>query len=266
MEKRSIFVKIGLLTMIVLIIFFVGQLWLVEFKVRRSGYIAYVFFNDVSGLKENDPVRIYGIKKGTVKSMTILPNGVVVKMWIEKDVILKKDVTVSIQDVAMISGTKTIVIEPGIKEELWNIKDTIIGRPNLGLATLEVGTLASQFMTLVEVLKSTLNKGLGSLGTVEIVLNEINTILKKNEKNIQTLLLNSAQDAESLKTSIHLLNKNLNELQIILTKINKKEGSLGKIIYEDEMYKNINDMLKEISTTVKDLRENPQKYINIKVF
>lgn len=266
MDRRGIFVKIGIFTVIVLIIFFVGQFWLVEFKVRRSGYITYVFFNDVSGLKENDPVRIYGIKKGTVKSMTILPNGVVVKMWLENDVVLKKDVAVSIQDVAMISGTKTVVIEPGKEEDIWNIKDTIMGRPNFGLATLEVGTLASQFLILVEILKSTLSKGIGSIANAEIVLSEINSILKKNEKNIQLLLSSSSENAESLKTSLHLLNKNLNELNIILTKINNKEGTFGKIIYEDDMYKNINEMLNEISKTAKDLRENPTKYINIKVF
>lgn len=266
MEKSSLFVKIGLLTVIVLMIFFFGQLWLVEFKLRRSGYIAYVFFNDVSGLKENDPVRIFGIKKGTVKNMAILPEGVVVKMWIERDITLKKDVIVSIQDVAMISGTKTIVIEPGKDEELWNIKDTIIGRPNLGLATLEVGTLASQFATLVEILKSTLNKGIGSIETFELVLKELDNILKKNEKNIQELLSNTSQDAESLKTTLNLLNKNLKELNALLNGINKKEGTLGKIIYEDDIYKNLNNMLKEISNTAKDIRENPKRYINVKVF
>uniref|UniRef100_A0A7C3UQC6 MCE family protein n=1 Tax=candidate division WOR-3 bacterium TaxID=2052148 RepID=A0A7C3UQC6_UNCW3 len=266
MEKRSIFVKIGFLTVVVLLIFFVGQLWLQEFRVRRSGYVVNVFFNDVSGLKENDPVRVYGIKKGNVKSMTIMPDGVVVKLWIERDVVLKKDVLVSIQDVAMISGTKTIVIEPGKSEEIWNIKDTIQGKPNLGLATLEVGTLASQFTTLVEILKSTLNKGIGSLGTAEVILMEMNRILKENQNNIRLLLSNSSQDAESLKTTLSILNKDLNELNNILTKINKKEGTLGKLIYDDEIYKNINEMIKEISNTARDIRENPKRYINIKVF
>ena len=66
-------------------------LWLLRFNVGRAGFNLSIFYDDVSGLKRGDPVRVYGIKKGKVMGMKMEGDGVVVKVWIEKSVVLKKD-------------------------------------------------------------------------------------------------------------------------------------------------------------------------------
>jgi len=265
MNNKSMNIKVGLFIVIVLAVFLVGQLWLNEFRVARSGYVVKVFFNDVGGLRLGDPVRVFGIKKGKVVNLEMKGDGVLVTLWIEKDIILKEDVEVSIQDVAMISGTKTIVIDPGRSDKIWDKNKIIQGKPNLGMSTIEVGTLASQFQKLVEILKGGVVKGKITLAEAEKTVESINLILQENRGSIKNLINSASDDADTLKTTLKKLNKSLSDLKIILDKVNRKEGTLGKLIYDDALYKELLDLTKELKNTVKDFRENPKRYINIKV-
>ena len=265
MNNKSMNIKVGLLIVIVLVVFFVGQLWLNEFRVARSGYTVKVFFNDVSGLKLGDPVRVFGIKKGKVVKMEMTGGGVLVSLWIEKDIVLKEDVKVSIQDVAMISGTKTIVLDPGRSDKIWDKDKIIQGEPNFGMSTLEVGTLASQFEDLVKAIKIGVAEGKLNLVEAERALKSINSILQENRGSIKKLISSSSDDADSLKITLKRLNKTLSDLNKVLEKVNKKEGTLGKLIYDDSLYNELLDLTKEVKKTIKDFRENPKRYINIKV-
>ena len=265
MDNRVLNIKVGLLIVVVLVVFFLGQLWLNEFRVARSGYIAKVFFNDVSGLKLGDPVRVFGIKKGKVVKMEMVSGGVIVSLWIERDIVLKEDVKVSIQDVAMISGTKTIVLDPGRSDKVWDLNKVIEGAQHMGMSTLEIGTLASQFQELVGVIKTGISEGKLTLVEAERALKGVNSILNENRGNIRRLMGSSSNVADTLQNTLKKLNKTLTGLNEILEKVNKKEGSLGKLIHDDALYNELLDLTREVKMTIKDFRENPKKYINIKI-
>jgi ABC-type transporter Mla subunit MlaD len=162
MLKKEKAIKVGIFLTLVLIIFVFGQLWLLRFNVGKEGFYLNIFYDDVSGLTKGDPVRVYGIKKGKVMSMKMVGSGVVVRVWIEKSVVLKEDAKAAIQDVAMISGTKTIVINPGISDNLLDISETLQGAPNRGLSTVEVGGITEQVEDLLKTLRASMTGGEGT--------------------------------------------------------------------------------------------------------
>jgi len=263
MNNKGLAVKVGIFIISILVVFFVGQLWLMNFKSHRTGYIVNVSFNDVSGLKPGDPVRVYGIVKGKVLGMDVTEKGVIVSLWIEKDVKIKEDVKVSIRDVAMISGTKTIVLDPGKAEKPWDITKIITGQPSLGLSTIEIGSLATEFGKLVDITRSGLGKTSTTLDQLEKALRDLKILLEENRENIKSTIGNVEEDSDSLKLVLGRLNKTLRETNLILNKINSKQGSLGKFIYDDKLYENLSDASAELKALLQDIKKNPKRYFKL---
>ena len=55
-------------------------------------------------------------------------------------------------------------------------------------------------------------------------------------------------------------------LKTVLDKMEKGEGTLGKMATDTMLYRNLNETLTSLSALLKDLRERPGRYINVKVF
>lgn len=266
MRKRSMAVKVGVFLTAILVFFIIGQLWLLRFNVGRAGYSFKVFFNDVSGLKIDDPVRVYGIKKGKVANMEMQRKGVLVTAWIEKSIDLRADVSVSIQDVAMISGTKTIVLEPGISPEPWDLSKPIQGRPSLGLSTVEIGTIAMQAEGLIRILKKELGEGGVALQSLKASLDNLNILLKENRAGIKEMIDKGTDGLDQAQNLADELSVTIKGLSATIDQINKKEGTLGKLIYDEALYNNLSRASSNLDSLLIDIKKNPSRYIHISVF
>ena len=55
-------------------------------------------------------------------------------------------------------------------------------------------------------------------------------------------------------------------LKGLLDKMDKGEGTLGKIATDTLLYKNLNATLKSLSELLTDLKERPGRYLTVKVF
>ncbi|MEO0293645.1 MAG: MlaD family protein [candidate division WOR-3 bacterium] len=266
MIKKEKAIKVGIFLTIVILIFVLGQLWLLSFNVGKRGYYLHIFYNDVSGLKEGDPVRVYGITKGKVVNMEMRKDGVMVKVWLEKSIVLKEDARASIQDVAMISGTKTIVMDPGVSDNFFDIRDTLKGEPSLGLSTVQVGEVAGKFDELVKALKRGLEGGEGTLLNLQRTLKEAELILKENRKGLKKLVESGGGSLSKAEDLISKLNLSLEELDLALKKINNKEGSLGKLIYDEKLYDNLVKATANLDSLLLEVRKNPGRFLRISVF
>ena len=52
----------------------------------------------------------------------------------------------------------------------------------------------------------------------------------------------------------------------MLAKIESGEGTLGKLVNNDELYKNLTEASKELDLLLQDFRLNPKRYVNVSVF
>lgn len=266
MNKKNVAIKVGIFLTVIMIMFVVGQLWLMRFNVGKDKREMQIFFNDVSGLKLGDPVRVYGIKKGKVTDMKMRRDGVMVTVIIEEDIKLKEDARASIQDVAMISGTKTIVINPGTSEEPLDLSEPLMGEPNLGLSTVELGTITTKVEDLIEILQKGIGEGSGAIKNLEMALKEVQLLLRESRGGIKEALEKGNADLEEARVLMSDISDATNELTLTLEYINSKKGSMGKFIYDDSLYNNMKNASRSLDNLLRDIKENPERYINISVF
>lgn len=266
MAEKSKAVKVGIFLTIIILIFVLGQMWMMRFNVGKEGYYIDIFFNDVSGLKQGDPVRVYGIKKGKVVDMTMRRDGVIVKIWLQRDIQLKEDAEVSIQDVAMISGTKTVVINPGISEQPMDTSRVIRGQPNLGLSTVEIGTITTKVEDLIGVLKTGISGSQGAIKNLQLTLGQLEKMLRENREGIRMAIQEGGKDMKKAGETLEELTVTVKRLDSILTHVSKGKGTMGKLIYDEKLYNNLTGASANLDSLLADIRKNPGKYVRVSVF
>ena len=57
-----------------------------------------------------------------------------------------------------------------------------------------------------------------------------------------------------------------NELEDLLVKINKGDGSLSKLLNQDSIYNELSNAIKSMDQLLIDVKENPKRYVNISLW
>lgn len=119
MKKTLIETYVGIFVLLGLVC--VGYLTIKLGKMELVGdnnYPVYARFQSVSGLKQGAHVEIAGVKVGTIESISLdKDKNAIVKMKIEKGLILTDDVIASVKTAGII-GDKYIKISPGGSDTL----------------------------------------------------------------------------------------------------------------------------------------------------
>jgi phospholipid/cholesterol/gamma-HCH transport system substrate-binding protein len=55
-------------------------------------------------------------------------------------------------------------------------------------------------------------------------------------------------------------------LNVILGKMRKGEGTLGRLIHDEHLYDNLDSLSVNLNLLVRDVRENPGRYVRISLF
>jgi phospholipid/cholesterol/gamma-HCH transport system substrate-binding protein len=259
-------VKVGIFLTVVFLIFVIGQLWLLRFNIGKAGFHLNIFYDDVAGLTKGDPVRVYGINKGKVMSIDMKGNGVLVRVWIENDVVLREDARAMIQDVAMISGTKTIVIHPGVSDKLFRLSDTLQGAPNRGLSTVEIGGITEQIEDLLSAIKGGTDGSEGPFDRLSSTLKELELFLKENRKEIKKSIESGGKNLKKTEALIDNIDSSVKELDVTLKQINSRKGTMGKLVYDEKLYDNLTRAAANLDTLLVEVRKNPGKFVHVSVF
>jgi len=99
----------------------------------------------------------------------------------------------------------------------------------------------------------------------------ISTNLKNNNENITNILTNLSTVTDDL-TKANLVqtldnaNNAVARLDSVIAKINSGEGSLGLLLNDKELYQNLDKSALELNKLLEDIRNNPEKYLSIKLF
>lgn len=89
---------------------------------------------------------------------------------------------------------------------------------------------------------------------------KLNSILS-NVKNISDSIAKS-----NITTAINNASKSLNDVSVILNKINEGKGSLGMLIHNDSLYVNLDRSARDLDSLLIDMKENPNRYVHFSVF
>ena len=87
------------------------------------------------------------------------------------------------------------------------------------------------------------------------------TGITSNFEKVSNDLANS-----NIKQTLDNANKAMADLQAAISKINDSKGSLGLLLNDDKMYKNLNNASRHLDSLFVDLKAHPKRYVSFSVF
>lgn len=108
-------------------------------------------------------------------------------------------------------------------------------------------------------------------GEIMANLESITTTISENEENIDNILANFSVLSDSLaKAEIPQTFANINrvvgEVADIVEKIDNGEGSIGMLVNDDVLYKDLQKSAEQLHLLLEDLRVNPKRYVRFSLF
>ena len=238
----GIFIVVGIVVFIILYTWLSGRIGL------RNTSDVIVYFDDVTGLRIGDPVLVYGLDKGKVKSLRIDSGGVRTVLAIDRNLRLAKDSEIAIRSVSYVGSDRYVKITPGTAEET---ADVYYGRSE----ALDLESAAAQFDTLMGLIKK--------FDLEEFNLEKIADKLSRDlNRHVAALTDMMKEPTEKVQHAA----ESLDSLAQTMTELANSEGTVNRLLTSDELYEEVRATNQAIQDLVKDIEENPKKYINIKVF
>lgn len=296
--SRKTEIQVGLTVIASLAILIVSVIWLKEFSVTSQQRVWRVHFPQTGGLAAADEVQVNGIRRGDVKKVDLVADGVVVNLVLSSDLQLTRDCQVSIRNVGMM-GEKVIAVTLRPGGQPYTERDTIRGVYELGLPEVVAslgGTVGSivTLATQLENVATTLNEDgnfTETLKNFRAASEELRLAMQENrgalrgmvtdlgatakttralttgrEAELRRALDHFAASAEKLDRLSGRLDSLRATLQSVSSKMDRGEGTLGKLVNDDRVYNETRAAIAEFKALVADIKANPKKYVTVKLF
>ena len=288
-------VKIGIYAVLILLCAWAGIRFLSGLDVlgRSRNYTAH--YESVNGLQDAATVVISGVKVGQVTGVEVNleKGGVDVSLSVDSDFDIPVDSRAMMFSAGLMGG-KSIEIKMGEAKEYLKSGDAIETGVTLDMFdTLanELGDIKERVAVLLDNLNQTisgvdtliddnsknLTKTVANLNAVMADLKKSNiignidgfcTTLNENGAKLDSIItdINSVTKALNEQHSGEKLAQAINEVNTLLAKINSGSGSIGNLVSDEKLYKELAQASQNLSLLLADLKENPKRYINVTVF
>ena len=295
-------IKTGILALFAILLLIYGYSFLKGSDLFSKERTFYVSYDNVAGLTVSAPVTINGYVVGKVKKIEFENDlgGLLVSFSVNKDFNFSKSSIVRIYSTSVIGGNALAIIPIISKDNIAVDGDVLKGEIEKGmLESLTSGikplenriyttlsgldSLLSNFNSVLnEETKNNLKNAIGSLtntmSSFEDTSSDLNTLLKENKPKLDSTFSyleittgNLATFSDSLnqidinRMATHL-ETTLESFNSIMHKFDNGEGSIGKLINDENLYKNLEAASKELEELLRDLKENPKRYVHLSVF
>lgn len=131
-------------------------------------------------------------------------------------------------------------------------------------------------------LKNSISQFNQSMTNFTDITNNIDAILEKNKHSLEQTLTNAEKVTDNFATLAGTLNNEIEEAQIattvkelkttiesintVIANLNKGEGSLGKLLKDEEMYSNLTNASKELEDLLREMKEHPKRFVHFSLF
>ncbi|MFT3844560.1 MAG: MlaD family protein [Lacibacter sp.] len=137
-------------------------------------------------------------------------------------------------------------------------------KANIKSAVANLNTSSAHLSVLLNTKDGALAK---TLNNAQTFTGNLNTNNEKLNATIENLKITSQKLSEvQIKETVTNLNNTITQLQAILQKANKGDGSLGMLINDPKLYNNLQNTSRSLNILLDDLKVHPKRYINISVF
>ncbi|MEJ7759057.1 MAG: MlaD family protein [Gemmatimonadaceae bacterium] len=300
MKKRDD-VLVGIVMAIAILIAIVGSLWLARGGLSK-GYALYAKFPWSSGLKQGQPVLLAGVNVGYVDEVQLRQDGTVLTTFRLGDEYKVPRGTVATVVPNGIFGDMAIALTPvGPNSRSIPAEDTVpVGPSSPGIAGLT--GKADSIATSVNAITTSLQKELIAAGGVadlrkslassnELVLNmnrlvsQFSVIAAEQNRQLiatQASLRRATSGIDSSKIDSTLSNvrqtsANMTaltadfkatsaKLDSLVSKANSGPGTVGLALNDPGAYNDVRKLIQRMDSLLADVKNNPRRYINLKIF
>lgn len=298
--------KVGIFCIVAVVIFYLGACFFKGVSAFGKKTYYYAIFENTGGLQESNAVMLNGYKIGQVTKVSLLSDNPVrlcAELMITEPVNIPKDSKVQVAPKDLLGGT-VINILFGSETAFLQPKDTmstyVVPQMTDGIDGLkaQLASILTSVDTIALSLKDVLSPEggasdlKGTLANLEETTSNLNSILGNNKDKIGKLITNLEQFSNTLQAAgpqletivgnldkisdsvakanvTQLINdaqRTIGDVQVVVDKMQKGEGTLGQLVTNDTLYSNLENSLHSLDELLKDLKANPKKYINVTVF
>jgi len=300
--KLSREVKTGIIVIGGILLFVMGFSFLKATPIFNNSKTFYAVYSHVGGLQPGTQVSINGFNVGNVNKISF-KNGsgnLLVTFSVDSDFEFSKNSIAELYDTGIIGGkgiqvnpvfdgapiaqsgdTLSSNIKPGLtdllQQKLAPLQSKIEGAvSNADSLLLNFNDVLDEetkrnLRESIKGLNATVQSFQSSAATLNSLLADNKNSLDSSITNINTITTNFSVLSDSiaqvgLANTIRSLESTISNLDKMLAKIEKGEGTLGKLVNNEELYNNLSEASKELDLLLQDFRLNPKRYVNVSVF
>jgi phospholipid/cholesterol/gamma-HCH transport system substrate-binding protein len=287
-------VLVGLVITVAVVLAVLGSLWLARGGLSK-GYPLYAKFPWGAGLKQGQPVLLVGVASGYVDEVDLHQDGTLVTT-----LRIQKHYQVPITSRATvvpngIFGDMAIALTPS-KPDPRSFKpgDTVpIGPSAVGIA--ELTAKADSVMRSVNSITASLEHEMvatggirdlrNTIGATNRLVTEFSAIAEEQSRQLSATMTSvrratGAIDPVKVDSTIAnfrtasanmadmsaQLKETSGKLDAILAKVDSGPGSAAKLINDPGAYNDVRALLQRMDSLLADIKKNPKRYINVKIF
>lgn len=293
--------KVGITVMLAILVAIVGFRFMRDVPIFRQTLEVSAVFERGDGINRGSLVNLKGVKVGSVSRVQLTPdNRVRVTMQLNSNLQIPDNSVAQITSLGIVEG-KSIVIRlgdsdryieyggeiegdymEGVTEVLGSKGEELAGDVSESLselnrflrqlnATLDdetrisvdqtIKNADSAMKTVAELLdekQSDIDSAIAAANRTFMQLDTLSTDNRPKVDSLLTALRENVDELGKVREELEAASVNLNQ---ILDKINRGEGTVGKLVNDDSVYKNLDELTRELNELVKGINENPGRYL-----
>jgi phospholipid/cholesterol/gamma-HCH transport system substrate-binding protein len=260
----------------------------------RGRYYVTTVVDDAGGIRKRDAVQLHGVNIGRIADLKLTDGGrVEMRLELEGQYPFPADSRVRIAEKGLLAE-KVAEIVPGTSRRMAQGGDVLQSgddAPGLGATAEGLGVKADTVLARAQLLLS--HQTIGAVNTsaqeLQTVLAELALLAAEQRRELGSLsgsLRRSAAGIEGATTRPELaraiartdsltlrldaattsLNSASTALANVVGRIDRGEGTLGKLSRDEQLYNNLNSAVTNLAQLTEDIRANPKKYLSVSVF
>ena len=258
----------------------------------RGRYMVVTEVDDAGGVRKGDPVQMKGVNIGRVHDFHLRDGRVAITLELEGRWEIPDDSRSRVAGMGLLGG-RTIEIVPGDSPNMLEPNGMIPGEAAEGITEL-AGTMGAELLEVLEQVRTlfadtTVAALQASAADLERLLSTTAATAEEQRdelRNLSRSLSRSAARVEEITAGVEIegtlaradstvaelrvagenLSRATSSLELILQRLERGEGTLGQLSTNDELYRNVNEAAASINLLAQDIRENPGRYIRLRIF
>lgn len=285
-------IKIGVAGIAALFILIYGISYLKGIHLFKPTSYFYVKLSDANELTKSSPVIADGYQVGIVRDIIYdyaKQGNVIAEIDVNPNLRIPKGSTAEV-NAEVLGGVKMVLLLANNPREALQKGDTLTGCINNGVMG-KMATLMPQIESIVPKLDSILgalntilsnpaiSDGINNLaetsrhlknitaGLDRMTSHDLPATLKKIDGISSNLLATTGNIREiDFKKEADKLDATLENLQLMSAKLNSKDNTVGLLLNDDLLYRNLNKTMTDAQNLLEDLKENPKRYVHFSLF